>query len=319
LDLADQKADLQFGLTEHDINPQLTDPPSASEPGIDTFLDPHCVWVNSSQKNDPRLWVFLPSAAAKPADFKLIAREVARLGYHVINLMYPNRDTIVKICNPLPDRENCYEDIRLQTLDGASPPRPQYPGQTTQVNLANSVNNRLDKLLQYLAVNYPDEGWKDFEKQGAPEWSRITIAGHSQGGGNAALIGKLHHVARVVMISSPPDGCVDTACLPARWVANGATPSSHYYGLAHQKENSLLRAERANWSALGLDAFGAPVTPEISAPPYGCTHMLLTNVTPTGTLPRYHYATAADFATPLLNGTPELAAAWRYLAGAEDC
>jgi hypothetical protein len=278
--------------------------------------------------NDPRLWVFLPSAAAKPAQFKLIARQVARLGYHVINLMYPNADQIIQICNNLPqtgdlNRENCYVDIRLQTLDGANPPRPQYPGQTTQVNQPNSVYNRLEKLLHYLAVNNPEEGWGGFlDATGLPKWSRITIAGHSQGGGNAALIGKLHHVARVVMISSPPEGCVTTACSPAKWVANGATPSSHYYGLAHQSEQPL-GAELANWSALGLDAFGAAVKDEqTSAPPYGCTHMLLTSVQP-ATGGNFHNATARDSATPLFSadGTPVLAAAWRYLAGggAEDC
>ena len=44
------------------------------------------------------LWVFLPSTRAKPEQFQIIGREAARLGYHVISLMYPNRDAVVDIC-----------------------------------------------------------------------------------------------------------------------------------------------------------------------------------------------------------------------------
>jgi hypothetical protein len=100
---------------------QRSIPPQATDAAIDTFLDPHYVWVDPTRKQDPKLWVFLPSAQAKPADFQLIGQEVAHLGYHVINLMYPNGDVFINICTPLPDaneRESCYADIRLQTLDG---------------------------------------------------------------------------------------------------------------------------------------------------------------------------------------------------------
>lgn len=284
-------------------------PPQATDPQIDTFLDPHYVWLDPEQAEDPKLWLFLPSAGAKPAEFQLIAKEAARLGYHVISLMYPNGEVILSVCNPLPpeERENCYENIRLQTLDGIQ--RSDF----SSVNPSNSIYNRVTKVLQYLAATFPKEGWRHFLKDGAPRWSRIVVAGHSQGGGNAAMIGKLHRVARVVMISSPPEGCMDSQCQAARWVAIGATPANRYYGLAHQRELPI-RAERANWEAFGLNAFGAPVTPETSAPPYGCTHMLITNLDPA---PGGYFvgSTARDSATPrLADGTPALRNAWRYIS-----
>jgi hypothetical protein len=273
------------------------------------------------------LWVFLPSTRANPQQFQLIAREAAHLGYHVISLMYPNRDAVVDICNPLPDleeREGCYENIRLQTLDGIA--RSHF----TNVNPPNSIDNRLTKLLMYLAANFPEEGWKHFLNDGAPRWSRIAVAGHSQGGGNAAMIGKLHRVARVVMLSSPVDGCVAPPlrqCVrgnpdqAARWVAIGATPANRYYGLGHRRDFGI-KPLIANWNALGLDVFGAPAAPETSAPPYGCTHMLLTDLLPaSGSYDPLdaHRSTARDTLTPrLADGTPALHDAWRYISARAD-
>jgi hypothetical protein len=315
------------GLVQHIISPQATDPE------IDTFTavgEEHYIWANPAQQSDSMLWVFLPSTAATPREFQLIAKEAARIGYHVISLMYPNRDAVVDICNPLPDleqRESCYENIRLQTLDGIE--RSHF----TNVNPANSIDNRLTKLLMYLAANFPEEGWKHFLNNGAPRWSRIAVAGHSQGGGNAAMIGKLHRVARVVMLSSPVDGCVAPPlrqCVrgnpdqAARWVAIGATPADRYYGLGHRRDFGI-KPLIANWNALGLDVFGAPVAPETSAPPYGCTHMLVTELNP-NPVPnvsdsvRAHRSTARDAYTPLsADGTPALRDAWRYIsANPED-
>jgi hypothetical protein len=283
--------------------------PQATDPDIDTFLDPHYVWLDPPRMRRPMLWVFLPSTGTKPADFQLIANEVASLGYHVINLMYPNRDAVVDVCNRLADpdqRESCYLNFRLQTLDGR--PRSNF----TKVNPRNSIYNRLAKLLQYLGTNFPEEGWEHFLNDGAPRWSRITVAGHSQGGGTAALIGTLHRVARVVMISSPVDGSVDPPSQAAHWVTIGATPATRYYGLAHQRE-IRLGGIRANWKALGLDAFGGAAAPETSTRPYGCSHMLVTGLpTPAG---RYHRSTAEDADVPLLaDGTPALREAWRYIS-----
>lgn len=296
-------------LVRHIIAPQATDPE------IDTFLDPHFVWLDPAQQSDPTLWVFLPPTRGKPQGFQLIAMEAARLGYHVISLMYPNGDAIGAICNPIADpeeRENCYENIRLQSIDGV------VRSNLTKVNPPNSIYNRLTKLLQYLAVTFPEEGWEEFLEDGAPQWSLIAIAGHSQGGGNAAMIGKLNRVARVVMISSPTDGLLN-ADQAARWVAIDATPAERYFGLGHQREFPI-RPIRANWKALGLDVFGAPVAPETSAPPYGCTHMLLTDLLPaTGSYDQAHGSTAGDAFTPrLADGTPALRDAWRYISANSD-
>jgi len=161
-----------------------------------------------SVRNSP-LYLFLPATATKPSDYTLFQQEAVDLGYHVIGLAYPNTDAVIGICNKKyydpnnPDdmqlyaaRQDCYLNVRLETLDGNG----ESPD--TIVSQDDSIENRLTQLLAYLGKKYPDEGWSGLlDETGAPKWSRIVVAGHSQGGGNAALIGKLHLVARVVMIS----------------------------------------------------------------------------------------------------------------------
>ena len=56
------------------------------------------------------------------------------------------------------------------------------------ISRANSIENRLTKLLQYLAAQFGEEGWSRFMAHDGPRWARIAVSGHSQGGGEAAMI-----------------------------------------------------------------------------------------------------------------------------------
>ena len=189
--------------------------------------------------------------------------------------------------------------------------------------MANSIDNRLTKLLEYLALQYPDEGWNRFLLRDKPKWSQIAISGHSGGGGNAAMIAKIRLVARVVLFSSVTDSIHVEA---PSWVATHVTPAERYYGIAHDRDG-FYPPIRAGWDSLGLDVFGAAATPETSSPPYDGTHTLVTDLLPrpngfVGT--NAHGAPCHDLNTPLAaDGTPLLRDAWRYLltargAGEED-
>jgi hypothetical protein len=67
-----------------------------------------------------------------------------------------------------------------------------------------------------------------------------------------------------------------------------------------------------------MDVFGPLVAPEASAPPYGGTHRLVTDLRPQrGGYKFAHPSTVIDFYTPLKkDGTPALADAWRYMLSA---
>jgi WD40 repeat protein len=287
-------------LVLHVVAPQTTDP------AIDQALDDHYVWLDTTARSNQKLFVFLPGTGQNPSIFQLVQREAARLGYHVIGLMYPTGGGLAKVCPTTPDPSACYEDARLEIIDGID--RVAF----LNVNVANSIDNRLTKLLQYLTRQYPDEGWDRFLLRDGPKWSQIAVGGHSQGGGNAAMLAKIRLVARVVLFSSVTDSIHTEA---PSWVATHVTPTDRYYGIAHDRDG-FYRPIRAGWDSLALDAFGAPATPETSSPPYGGTHTLVTDLTPQGGFvgTSAHGAPSNDLNTPLgPDGTPRLLDAWRYL------
>lgn len=287
-------------LVRHVVAPQATDP------AIDKALDSHYAWLDTTARSNRKLFVFLPGTGQNPAIFQLVQQAAARLGYHVIGLMYPNAGGLAKVCPIDPDPNACYENARLEIIDGIDRSR------VVDVNVANSIDNRLTKLLRSLTLQYPDEGWDRFLLRGLPKWSQIAVSGHSQGGGNAAMIAKVRVVARVVLFSSVTDSIHAAA---ASWVATHLTPSSRYYGIAHDRDG-FYRPIRSGWDSLRLDVFGAPATPETSSPPYGGTHTLVTDLTPQGGFvgTNAHGAPSNDLNTPLgADGAPLLRDAWRYL------
>jgi hypothetical protein len=302
-------------LVQHIVLPKTTDP------AIDKALAAHYVWLDPSAKPNRKLLVFMPGANNQPVSWQRLQQQAARMGYHVIGLMYQNDVAVVEKCNGSSD-PLCSENIRLEVLDGV--PRSE----SVDVSPANSIDNRLTKLLIWLDDNFADEGWSQFLEDGAPKWRRIVVSGQSQGAGQAALIGKLRRVDRVVMFSGPPDARV--AGQADHWVGIGETPAAKYFALFHDRDHTV-DGIRANLGALDLQRFGDPVKVECDAPPlvvecdvpppYDDTHMLFTDLAPQKgyARPNPHQSTARDDNTPLgSDGRPRLRAAWRYLLGAHD-
>jgi len=109
--------------------------------------------------------------------------------------------------------------------------------------------NRFQKLLVFLAIHDPQGGWDEFLQDKNPVWNRIIIAGHSQGSGHAAYLGKMFKADRVLIFSGPQD-YFDDLEKPAPWLGgDSATPPSHFfaflsrndpYNVVHQETNCLL-------------------------------------------------------------------------------
>lgn len=290
------------------IVPQATDPEITWVGTVNPQFNHHYVWFDPSLVSNPRLFVFMPGAGGRPRGYQLVQREAARLGYHVIGLMYQNDIAVVERCTGSPDPD-CSGNMRLEMVDGID--RSPF----LDVNPANSIDNRLTKLLLYLDALYPDERWGRFLEEGAPKWSQIAFGGHSLGAAQAALIAMIRHVDRVVMLSGPTD--VRVPEVPDAWVAIGETPAVKYFGLFHQREDFAPWILR-NLAALDLERFGDPVVAELGEPAYGGTHILVTDLEPQGgyATPNPHRSTAIDFVTPLgADGAPLLRDAWRYLLG----
>ncbi len=334
----------QAPLVQHMVAPQATDP------AISTALADHYAWLDTTARSNHKLFLFLPSGRSAPDTFQLVGQEAARLGYHVISLMYQNDLILVTLCGAAAarsaaDGSACYESARLDIIDGRgrSAAIPELAQAGFAVSEANSIDNRLTKLLDSLDAWHPEQGWSRFLVNGAPKWSRIAVGGHSQGGGEAAMIAKIRLVPRVVMFSSVPD-TVPAGQAPA-WISSHKTPSRRYFALAHDCDQ-FFRSIVASWDSLGMDASvassprtdrpgtfcrnwtstsrKAPVAPEHSVPPYGGTHVLITDlqpqVCPTPPAGAYkhrcsHQSTASDLFTPRdpVTGAALLRDAWRYL------
>ncbi len=307
----------QAPLVWHVVVPQATAPEITWVPAGNPDLNRHYVWLDTTARGNPnwrlgnpKLLVFMPGTRNVPASWQLLEQEAARLGYHVIGLVYQNDIEVIGVCTGSPD-PNCSGNMRLEILEGVD------SSDFVDVKPQNSIDYRLAKLLAYLDTTYSDEGWSRFlEQDGTPKWSQIAVSGQSQGAGQAALIGKLHQVDRVVMFSGPPDARVPGEADP--WVAIGETPAAKYFALFHQRDR-VVAGIRVNLAAFDMERFGEPVLAEDNVPPYGETHILVTNLEPqpgcTANCP--HQSTAKDGVTPLGpdGKTPLLRDAWRYLLG----
>ena len=303
-------------------------PPASTDNNIDKWLSDHFVWLYPGAERGEKLFVHLPGGANPiqvPASFQFLAREAARLGYHVIVLTYPNQDRGIELlCGGNPA---CEENVRLDIIDGGDRSFP-----VVDVSRANSIDNRLTKLLERLTLDHPEEGWSQFLNDGEPNWSQIVLSGFSFGGSEAAMLAKLHRVNRVTLFAAPRDADATAGGQPPPWVALGETPSERYYGLVHQQD-PLSALTLTSWrEKLDMQQFGEAVFEDasMSAPPYGNTHMLVTNRrTRVGTdLNPYlnaHGSAATDQFTPLdaptldyPDGKPQLRDAWRYILGPDQ-
>jgi hypothetical protein len=290
-------------LKQYSILPQDTDST------INSSTNPHYVVLDQSVASNHKLFVFLPGTGAPPTGYRLITQQAAKLGYHAISLNYVNDQSISSICANSKD-PNSYANVRLEILDGTD------RTSLISVNRANSIENRLIKLLTYLNQQYPDQGWSEYLNGNSPKWNTITIAGHSQGGSEAAIIGKQYQVNRVAMFAAGPDGNPYIGGL-APWIsAPGVTSSASYYGFVHEKDNIVgLTNELNMWKALGLNAYGSPVNVDGTQPPYNSSHQLTTAAAP-AVAKQEHNSTVVDIYTPKLSdGTPLYAPTWQYLLG----
>jgi hypothetical protein len=280
--------------------------PLATNPAISRNFEVHvAVTPPGSVAARGKLLVMLPGSGTPADPYRLILRTAAASGVHAVALTYANDTTVADICvGPDPD---CPGDVRREIITG------EDRSSRVAVSGADSIEGRLRALVAHLHANYPTEGWDRFLFGGNPDWQRIIVAGHSQGAGHAAYIGKMYLVDRIGMFAGPGDAP------GSRWLDLPAvTPAERMYGLAHQGDElvSLSRA-LANWDRLGLPAFGPSVVVDGQSPPFAGSRMLLTAVVPRP-VPRVaapnHSAMVVDALTPLDgSGAPALAPVWRTM------
>jgi FG-GAP-like repeat len=282
--------------------------PNTTDSRIDQALEVHYVAVNRSVPSKNQLMVFFPGTGGIPRGYKTFTELAANKGFHALALQYVNADSVNTLCSTTSNLD-CYERCRLEIIDGME----RTP--LVNVNRPNSIENRLIKLLEYMHANHPNDGWLQFlDANDNIRWDKIVVAGHSQGGGHAGILGKKHRVARVIMFASADYNV--SVLAPANWItAPGVTPNSDFYGFIHQRDQFLNYGVIVNqiWNSYGMLAFGAPVNVDNATSPFNNTHSLNSDWT---TLPAgsdYHSATVVDTRFPIVNNQPLYKSAWEYL------
>lgn len=216
--------------------------PRETAPGIVMVHGPHIAVYDSQAPHRHRLLLFLVGTGAKASSSLALDRDAARWGVHVISLDYENNVVAVSFAHDL--NTAAFGNYRKAIVTGAP------VSARIKVNPGNSILNRFQKLLAYLAKHDPGGGWSQFLDDGHPVWSQIIVAGHSQGAGHAAYIGKMSHVDRVLMFSGPQD-YMDNLHEPALWQSGkSATPASRFFAFLNLHDPFNVHHQIANCEAL---------------------------------------------------------------------
>ncbi|MBV9183932.1 MAG: hypothetical protein JO356_21715 [Acidobacteria bacterium] len=211
--------------------------PSETDPSISHFDEPNYVIFDRNASQEAELVVFLPGTNGMPHD-SLLLRVIADQGYRVIGLEYNDSPAVSQTC-PRDPQPSCSADFRQKRIFGTN---------VTSVvdnTPAESIVNRLTKLLLYLEQQHPNEDWGQYLASGDLNWNHIVISGMSQGAGMAAYIAKKKPVARVVLFSSPWDFLGRSRRL-APWIFGpSVTPPDRWFAEFHRREKTADLIARA--------------------------------------------------------------------------
>jgi len=292
-------------LTTFYVKPVVTNAAYASS------QDSHYVAYNSSVTAQNKLLIFIGGTGSITKAYKDFPQLAANLGFHAVNIAYPNAVSAVSSCTSSSD-PNCFEDFRQEICYGTP------LSSSVSVDSLNSIYGRLVNLLEYLSATYPSQGWSQYLSASAPVWNKILTAGHSQGSGHALYFAKTNSIDRTIMFSGADDYSIhfnDTA----PWIYNaGLTPVSKYYSfLDLQDDVAPYPYQYKVVIAMGLTASGDDSTlVDDKTSPYNHSHCLYTNATPnfnSGT-GKYHGLPVVDIYTPLdANSKPLFTEVWTYM------
>jgi hypothetical protein len=156
-------------------------------------------------------------------------------GNHVLAVAYRSDAALVQMCS---GRADCYGPSRNTLLTGVF--APGADSSLADIREDEGIIPRIDQALRALVAARPNAGWDAFIASAAASqpasriaWPRIIAAGHSQGGGHAAYLGKLFPLIRVVQLSAT---CDAPAGVPAPWTAANSgwvtSPAAAFFGFS---------------------------------------------------------------------------------------
>jgi hypothetical protein len=275
--------------------------PAETDPAINAWLPSHYVAISLNTPLRNKLFLYIHGQGGTGGGATELVKTAAEEGFHAVGLSYPCDWSPFTLCQAGGDPD-CPEKLRREAIEGAD------LSALIAVSRANSLENRLIKLLAHLDTLHSGEGWTQFAPGGQIQWDRIVLWGHSMGGGNAGIIARHHELSRVCMSAPAADGGPGS---PAAWWSVHATPASSYFGFCHNQDQ--LETKVYFWDSIGMGDFGPVVNVAFATPPYSGTHKLSTSVEPT-IAGQYHNSVIADNVTPRLpGGIPVYKETWRHM------
>lgn len=244
--------------------------PNQIDSGVQEIHGPDIALYDPSTTSRHKLILMIEGTGAGARDMQTIDSIFAVMGYHVISLDYKN-NVISTICAHSKN-VGCSYKFRKEIITG------EPLSNKTKVDSVNSLLNRFKTFLSYLTKTDEQGGWNEFLNRGNPVWHKIVVAGHSQGAGHAAMLGKIFKVNRVLIFSGPQDYLVDLD-MPSPWLSKeGATPENRYYAFLNLKDPFNVEYQIANCKKLMKDIHSDTlmVRPNVSI--HGEHHILINNI-----------------------------------------
>jgi hypothetical protein len=265
--------------------------PGKTNPAIQQVHSPHLAVYDPRVHSKGKLILMFVGTGGSAARLRGMDSIFATMGYHAISLEYEN-NVITTACSQSKDSA-CFNYFRKEIITGTP------VSSKVKVDSVDSILNRFRKLLRYLVKNDPEGGWGRFVKHGKPRWNRIITAGHSQGAGHSAYLGKMFKVSRVLVFSGPQD-YLDVFHKPAGWQSRkSATPPDRYYAFLHMKDPFNIKHQLANCDALMQKSKPDSVMVHPGVPVKGHHHILVTDI-----------PTKAPHGSTI---QPEFKNVWRYM------
>jgi len=249
------------------------------------------------------LLLFLPATRSRPADYQRFLTTALGDGYHVLGLDYWNLGrTLSGTCGA---DARCYGQVQRNRFDGTR------GSGNSDVSPAGSIVSRLRDAVAHLDAVDPRGGWGRFVRSDEDiSWSQILVAGHSQGGGEAAYIAHIRPVLGALMFSSPVES---VGPVHATWMDHpGLTPVARMYAVDDVHDAFGPRIT-GSWTALRLDGTAGPWRTRGAPPARGDDpHAILTDLD-VGDARRAHSRIIKD-STPLdVHGDPVTLRLWQWL------
>lgn len=268
------------------IKPSQTDAGYAAQ-------DSHYLVYNLT-KPITKLVLFIGGSYSRPGNYNLFCDNAATLGFDVISLSYPNNIAAASLAGN--SDSLAFNKYRQEIAFGT----PQSPD--VFVDSFNSIYTRTLKLLNFLNSTSNHNFGNYLINSTTIDWSKIIIAGHSQGSGHACYLAKKFPVDRVIMLSGPNDFSTFFNN-SANWLrTSGVTPSNRMFTLLHLNDEIVPFSQQfQNNKGLGMLMNDDTTLIDNSASPYSNSQFLYTNV---AAISQHSSTTGAQ---------PKVKEAWNYM------